>query len=483
MRTLSLSLLAICACANAQITFQTVYNGPSGMYDAGHKVIQLADGGYAVAGITSGGNIFDALLLRFNADGSMVWDKTYDLGHFEFVTDLLAMPDGGYLLGGTVAYANDQNGVLLIRTDAQGDTLWTRRWLADLGTGHWAGMTRLTDGNIVVATHVIGSDGTTPNMAVVRFDQAGNVTGTHVNTAFNGGSGRDVAQLTGGTVVIAGQQGAMPNDSTDAAFWLYDQNLSAIGMFLYGNDGTPDLTSDAAFAIEATPDGGFVTTGLTTEPVTGDTNVFVMKVAPLWDFTWTLVIGGTSPYIGRDVVRCADGNFHVLWTAGTGPTATVHISTVGPGGNLLGTLDIGAPNDYLSAQSITATTDGSPVMTGLLATGGFGQSQRDLHLTKVTGNCQFPSAVINGTDEVSNLLAWPSPFMGHLTITVPQWLDQATVTIIDLLGHELRTLNTVTSNRITWDGRTTSGTEVPPGMYLVTVIADGERYTQRVIKQ
>ena len=50
-------------------------------------------------------------------------------------------------------------------------------------------------------------------------------------------------------------------------------------------------------------------------------------------------------------------------------------------------------------------------------------------------------------------------------------------------GRVVRMFNT-TPERSFWDGRTASGTEVPPGIYFVTVVTqDGQRYTQRVIKQ
>lgn len=77
----------------------------------------------------------------------------------------------------------------------------------------------------------------------------------------------------------------------------------------------------------------------------------------------------------------------------------------------------------------------------------------------------------------------PNPFDESITIDLGPFRDPDNLTISDHFGRPVRSLRISAGTRITWDGRTSSGTEVPPGMYFVTVISDGQRYTQRVIKQ
>lgn len=82
----------------------------------------------------------------------------------------------------------------------------------------------------------------------------------------------------------------------------------------------------------------------------------------------------------------------------------------------------------------------------------------------------------------NRIVANPCPFSTMVTLTLPS-ADKRSVLVADAMGMEVCTFQNVTGDHLNWDGRTTSGTEVPPGMYLVTVIADGQRYTQRVVKQ
>ena len=74
----------------------------------------------------------------------------------------------------------------------------------------------------------------------------------------------------------------------------------------------------------------------------------------------------------------------------------------------------------------------------------------------------------------------PNPFSEQMTICSKV---NGSLLLTDPMGRIIRTVPVAIDQSLTWDGRTTSGTEVPPGMYLVTVIADGQRYTQRMIKQ
>ena len=76
---------------------------------------------------------------------------------------------------------------------------------------------------------------------------------------------------------------------------------------------------------------------------------------------------------------------------------------------------------------------------------------------------------------------YPNPFSSSVTIEkIP---GTTSVIITDLLGKEVHRFLPGGGNAAVWNGRTTSGTEVPSGIYFVTVIADGQRYTQRVVKQ
>lgn len=111
---------------------------------------QTADGGYAVvcwtnsddgdvtARIGTGNleNTTDIWLLRLDGSGNLLWQHTYGSSQNEDVMDVLATPDGGFLILGNTSGSDSDAAYhlgptiyydwLLIKTDAQGTRQWRR---------------------------------------------------------------------------------------------------------------------------------------------------------------------------------------------------------------------------------------------------------------------------------------------------------------------------------------------------------------------
>ena len=64
--------------ANGNVTWQKTYGGSSGD-DCAHSIQQTSDGGFIVAGATSsyGAGSFDYWVLKLDANGNIIWQKTY----------------------------------------------------------------------------------------------------------------------------------------------------------------------------------------------------------------------------------------------------------------------------------------------------------------------------------------------------------------------------------------------------------------------
>ena len=92
-------------------------------YDVARGVVQVGDGGFALAGLTNskGAGQSDAWLVRTDGSGVKLWDQTYGGAGKDFANAIAQPSDGGFALAGSV------NGdFLLVRTDADGNALWTR---------------------------------------------------------------------------------------------------------------------------------------------------------------------------------------------------------------------------------------------------------------------------------------------------------------------------------------------------------------------
>jgi len=95
----------------------------------GRCIRQTDDRGYAIVGTscTPDGESANVYLARTDADGELLWTKTCGGGDRDEGISLALAEDGGFILAGnTESYGAGWTDVYVIRTDASGDTLWTR---------------------------------------------------------------------------------------------------------------------------------------------------------------------------------------------------------------------------------------------------------------------------------------------------------------------------------------------------------------------
>jgi hypothetical protein len=94
--------------------------------DWGEAVQQTTDGGYIVCGGTYA-DYFDLWLIKTDADGNKLWDKTFGSGQFDVGFSVQQTKDGGYVICGTTGSLLGSNGdTWLIKTDAEGNKLWDK---------------------------------------------------------------------------------------------------------------------------------------------------------------------------------------------------------------------------------------------------------------------------------------------------------------------------------------------------------------------
>lgn len=100
----------------------------------------ITDGGYVLAGDYWRGPYGNGFwLIKLDELGSEVWNKTYLIGEDKVALSVLVTSDGGYILAGGPLYGNDgyipgyagsihTHGASLVRTDADGNELWNRTY-------------------------------------------------------------------------------------------------------------------------------------------------------------------------------------------------------------------------------------------------------------------------------------------------------------------------------------------------------------------
>lgn len=92
------------------------------------ELIPATDGGYALVG-SGGEEGLDFALVKVDSEGREEWSRRYDNGGVEVGRSLAEAADGGFVLAGfTTPEGFDEQNAWLVRTDAEGDEVWTAEY-------------------------------------------------------------------------------------------------------------------------------------------------------------------------------------------------------------------------------------------------------------------------------------------------------------------------------------------------------------------
>ena len=192
-------------------------------------------------------NTGDAVILRTDEAGAVLWSQIYDSGTFQGITDIVAAPDGGFAIAGTST--TDYFNAYLARGNADGTIVWSTL-LGDIDLlERGFGLLSTSDGGFLVTGH--HSPDFNEDIYAVKLAPDGTV---EWGRSYESGddlqaTGYDVKEHPAGGYVIAGVVGD-----------LFDSDAVLLRI---NEDGTPrwmrsydyQEKSNSAVAVEALPDG------------------------------------------------------------------------------------------------------------------------------------------------------------------------------------------------------------------------------------
>ncbi len=124
--------------SGGNVLWERTFGGPG--CDEALALARTSDGGFALAGATSlgSGEIVHFWLVRTDALGNKLWDRSYPEVSWGEAVSLAQLTDGGFALGGWSDFQapNGMSGTRLIRTDSIGLTIWDHPYGTELDALH-----------------------------------------------------------------------------------------------------------------------------------------------------------------------------------------------------------------------------------------------------------------------------------------------------------------------------------------------------------
>jgi hypothetical protein len=386
---------------------------------------QTIDGGYVMAGTTksfgAGGN--DFYLIKLDADGDLIWSRTYGGNGEDDVNSMQQTRDGGYVITGwTYSFRTGGYDIYFVKTNSSGDLQWSRTYG---GAGaNWANsIEQTTDGGYIISagTNNFGAGG--QDVYLLRTDSSGNLLWSKTYGGSSSEQGFYVKQAIDGGYVITGYTFTYGAGADDIYLIKTDESGNLLWSKTYGG-----VSSDIPGSIQLTSDGGYIIGGFTSSFGTGGGDIFLIRTDGSGNLSWSRTYGGAGYDRAYTTQQTSEGGYIMAGTTNSFGAGgyEVYLVKADGSGNLMWSRTFGGKGSE-SGSCVNQTNDGGYFITG--GTSSFGAGNSDFYVIKTDGsgngrgcNSTSPTTIVNTPNPKVNSPA--------LTVTNPATIVSSPPTIV-----------------------------------------------------
>ena len=255
-------------------------NYGSNDWDFTYWAEQTQDSGYIIAGETYN-NTMHAYLIKTNSDGDTLWTKRYGGTNSSGFKEVHQTPDNGYIAAGYLQVSPGNKDFFVVRTDANGDTLWTKQY-GSLSNDSCNSIALCKDKGFLLAGN---RDTLTKHKALFyKMDSLGNIIQTvfEKNASGNRSISHIIESVEGDYVLIAntdvgglGGQEIRMDKYNPGGWWVWGRSFG----------GTAD---DESYHFIQAQDSGYALVGYTASYGLGPDNVYIAKTNSVGSYSTTV---------------------------------------------------------------------------------------------------------------------------------------------------------------------------------------------------
>ncbi|HEY3273089.1 MAG TPA: toll/interleukin-1 receptor domain-containing protein [Methanocella sp.] len=273
-----------------------------------NAVISLSDGDRVIAGARKDdASLNDALLIKADAGGNVIWSQAYGGGLWEGFDDVRQSTDGGYVATGyTMLNGGSDISSFTVKVDGAGELQWQRSIRLDANT-YGRSVVPIEGGGCIV---LAGSSEF--NLAcLLKLSSDGQTLWRQpAGDPGNDYARRCVATKDGGLVVV-GYTNVSGTGNNDVLLLKTDASGNLLWRQSCGGAG-----DDQGCVVAELPDGGYLVAGSTTSQGNGSCDVYVVRTDARGHRLWERTFGGPDYDAGAAVALCSDGGYLVAAYSG-----------------------------------------------------------------------------------------------------------------------------------------------------------------------
>ena len=269
----------------------------------GSWVKQTPDGGFVMIGdshLASSGADQEIILIRTDEDGNELWTKTYGGAGKDYGTAIAVTNDAYYLAGAVGITINDTEGIV-IKTNLDGDLIWQKAIVSAEAENINAVLGTPDGGCIAVGTTTSINSGM-QNIFIVRLSADGNTQWTGIYSNVGNSYGFNITSLEDNSgYIVTGTTTGAGNGNYDALLMKINEDNSVAWSKCYGGSDF-----DTALTTVALGEQGFISLGQSYSYGVGS-DLYLIRTTIDGDLSWAKVFGGNGYEFGEGLLARPDG--------------------------------------------------------------------------------------------------------------------------------------------------------------------------------
>lgn len=283
-----------------------VYGGEK--WDAAYHVEQTLDSGYVIVARTSsfGAGGEEIWLLKTNKNGDTLWTRTYGGEGNERAWYVNQTEDKGYMIfGETTSFGAGETDLWVVKTDSTGDTLWTRTYGAE-NEDRFRNANKDNWGYTILG-YLSGFQDTYDGICLIRIFDDGNIEWVNNSPSYWGWDANYVGMTSDAGHIITG---SAYTSSEAPDLWLFKSDFwgDYEWSITYEGGGW-----DEGRCVQVTDDWQhYIVTGVKGYGGNNEGDLWLLKFDDWGYIIWERTYGGDDADGGNDLQQTEDGGYIVL---------------------------------------------------------------------------------------------------------------------------------------------------------------------------